>query len=199
VNTVKTPSVWRFVLLTLLWLPSCFVVWYLSAPYHSAALGVLTHLLVNSLTPDILSTLTHPQIVLVFVTNIEIHAAPGMTGMLMLEINPLDYTYGLAFFVALMLAAQAKLWKILAGVIILLPFQSWGIAFDFLVQIGIKLGDEVSAQTGLLSWHKDAIGVAYQLGYLIFPSLLPVMLWAIFNAQFIESLQHAQITTKAGA
>jgi len=37
------------------------------------------------------------------------------------EVNPLLYTYGLAFFVALMLAAGTKWWKILVGAVALLP------------------------------------------------------------------------------
>ena len=49
-----------------------------------------------------------------------------------------------------MLAERAKWWKILVGTVVLLPFQSWGIAFDFLGQVGIQVGPDVSAQAGLV-------------------------------------------------
>ena len=72
-----------------------------------------------------------------------------------------------------MLAERAKWWKILVGTVVLLPFQSWGIAFDFLAQVGIQVGPDVSAQAGLVGWRLVAVAVGYQLGALIFPSLIP--------------------------
>ena len=80
-----------------------------------------------------------------------------------------------------MLAARAKAWKILVGAAVLLPFQSWGIAFDFLAQVGVRLGPEVSAQAGLQGWRAETIALGYQLGSLIFPTLLPVVVWATFS------------------
>ena len=85
-----------------------------------------------------------------------------------------------------MLAARAKFWKILLGAAALLPFQSWGIAFDFLVQVGIRLGPEIAAQAGLFGWRREAIALGYQIGSLILPSLMPVVLWAICSRRFIE-------------
>ena len=64
---------------------------------------------------------------------------------------------------------------------LLLPFQGWGIAFDFLAQVGIKLGPAVAAQAGLGGWRVEAIAIGYQIGTLILPSLVPVVLWAVFN------------------
>ena len=94
----------------------------------------------------------------------------------------------MAFFVALMLAARAPWWKILAGAALLLPFQGWGMAFDFLAQVGVRLGPEVAAQAGLAGWRTEAIALGYQVGALILPSLVPVVLWALFSREFIESL-----------
>ena len=136
----------------------------------------------------IVSSLEHPGFDLVFVTTLEVHSEPGLTALLVPEVNPLLYTYGLALFLALMLAARARWWKILIGAIVLLPFQSWGIAFDFLVQIGVKLGPDVAAQAGLIGWRTEAIALGYQVGNLIFPTLIPVVLWALFNRTFIESV-----------
>ena len=61
----------------------------------------------------------------------------------------------------------------------LLPFQNWGIAFDFLAQVGIKLGPDVSAQASLFGLRVEAIALGYQIGNLIFPSLIPVVLWTV--------------------
>lgn len=186
--TADAPTLGKFVLRILLWLPPCFAAWYFSAHYHAAIAGALARLLVNQFQSGIVSALEQPGIDLVFVTTIEVHPEPGMTALMLPEVNPLLYTYGLAFFLALMLAARAKWWKILVGAVVLLPFQSWGIAFDFLAQVGVKLGPEVSAQADLLGWRREAIALGYQIGNLISPSLIPVVLWAVFSRPFIESV-----------
>jgi len=186
--TEESPALGKFVLRTILWLPPCFAAWYFSAHYHAAFAGALARLLVDQFKSGIVSALEQPGIDLVFVTTLEVHPEPGLTALLLPEVNPLLYTYGLAFFLALMLAARARWWKILAGAVVLLPFQSWGIAFDFLAQVGVTLGPEVSAQAGLIGWRREAIALGYQIGNLIFPSLIPVVLWALFSRQFIENL-----------
>ena len=186
--TAAAPSLKKFVLHTFLWLPPCFAAWYFSAPYHAAVAGRLARLFANQFTTGIVSALEQTGTVLVFVTTIKVHPAPGQTALLVPEVNPMLYTYGLALFLALMLAERAKWWKVLAGVAVLLPFQAWGIAFDFLAQVGIQLGADVSAQAGLLGWRAEAIALCYQLGVLIFPSLVPIVLWAASSELFKVSV-----------
>jgi hypothetical protein len=143
---------------------------------------------VNQVAPGIVSALEQPGLDLIFVTTLKVHPAPGQAALLVPEVNPLLYTYGLAFFFALMLAERAKWWKIMVGAIMLLPFQIWGVAFDFLAQVGVRLGPEISAQAGLFGWRAEAIALGYQIGILIFPSLIPIVLWAAFNRTFIENI-----------
>jgi hypothetical protein len=40
-----------------------------------------------------------------------------------------------------------------------------------------------------LGWRREAIAIGYQAGTLIFPSLVPVLLWAVFNRAFIAGLR----------
>lgn len=183
-----SPTLASFVLRTLLWLPVCLAAWYLGAKLHSAIVGGLSTVLLNLLRSGIVSGFEQAGQNLEFVTTLEVNAAPGQVGVLVPEVNPLLYTYGLAFFLALMLAARARWGAILAGAALLLPFQSWGIAFDFLVQVGIKLGPGVAAQAGVAGWRAEAIALGYQIGTLILPSLVPVALWAAFNRPFIQGL-----------
>ncbi len=187
--TAGASSLGAFVLRTILWLPPCFAAWYFSAQYHAAVVGWLARVLVNWFRPGIVSALEQQGFALVFVTTIEVHPAPGQTAVLLPEVNPLIYTYGLALFLALMLAARARWWQLLVGAAVLVPFQSWGIAFDFLVQVGVRLGPDVSAQSGVFGWRREAIALGYQVGSLIFPSGVPVVLWAAFSRQFIEGLR----------
>ncbi len=183
----SAPSLGKFVLHTFLWLPPCFAAWYFTAQYHAAIAGKLARLIVEQLRSGLVSAVERQGLDLVFVTTLKVHPAPGQTAVLLPEVNPLLYTYGLALFVALMLAARARWWTILAGAAALLPFQSWGIAFDFLAQVAVRLGPEVATQAGLLGWRREAIALGYQVGSLILPTLVPVVLWALLNRTFIES------------
>lgn len=176
-----------FVLRVFLWLPLCLAAWYYSATQHAAIAGWLARIFIDQFKAGIVTELERSGVDLVFVTSIKVHPGPGQTALLLPDVNPLVYTYGLAFMVALMLGARTQWWKILVSVVALLPFQAWGIAFDILVQVGVKSGPEVSAQAGLFGWRLDAIALGYQIGSLILPTLIPVLLWAAFNRPFIEN------------
>lgn len=190
--TAPSPSLGMLSLRTLLWLPLCLAVWYFSAHFHTAIVGALAHMLLNLFQPGMVSALEQTGSNLEFVTTLKVYSEPDQVGLLVPEVSPLIYTYGLAFFVALMLAANAHWWKIIVGAIALLPFQAWGIVFGLLVQVGIKLGPDIAAQAGIFGWHRDAIALSYQVGSLIFPSLIPVVLWASFNRTFIKGLLRSQ-------
>lgn len=190
--TGSTAALGRFVLRVFLWLPPCFAAWYFTAPYHSTVAAGFARFFVALFNAALISATEYPATGLVFVTRLQVEQAPGRLGVLAIEVNPLIYSYGLALFLALMLAARARWWKVLAGAAILFPFQGWGIGFDFLAQLGAKMGPAVAAQAGLLA-SREAIALAYQVGNLVFPSLVPVALFVAFSRPYVDSLVPAGI------
>lgn len=184
---MRPDSLPRFVLRVFLWVPPCFAAWYASATYHAAITGWLSLVMIDLFEPGIVKGVERSGIDLVFVTRIPVQSASG-AGMLLVEVGPLIYSYGLALFLALMLAARAAWWKLILGAFALLPFEAWGIAFDFLAQAAIKLGPEVAAQAGFSGGQREAIVFGYQLGSLILPPLAPVVLWAALNRRFLEGV-----------
>jgi hypothetical protein len=185
---VSGATVGAFVVRLLLWLPACFALWALAAPYHASIAGGFAQIWVAFLAPGLLTTIDRSETSLAFVTTLLIHPAPGQDAILVPEVAARVYTYGVAMLMALMLAARARGWKIVAGLALLLPFQGFGLAFDFLAQVGIGLGPAVSAQTGFTSWQREAIALGYQVGSVILPSLAPVIVWAALCQPFIASL-----------
>jgi hypothetical protein len=174
-----------FVARTLLWLPVCFAAWYLSAPYAGMLVGSLARMAIAAFSPALIGPIERTGSDLVFVTGLELRAPGGAIGEVLVEVNPLIYTFGLAFFAALMLASRAKPWKIALGAVALLPFQAAGVAFDILVQLAVKLGPDVAAQAAFAGWQREAIALGYQVGALIFPTLVPVILWALLDRSFM--------------
>jgi hypothetical protein len=88
-----------------------------------------------------------------------------------------------------MLAARARWWQIAAGIAVLLPFQSWGIAFDFLAQVGFRLGPDISSRAGLSGWRVEVVALGYQVGSLLLPTLMPVILWGCFCPAYLGLLR----------
>ena len=185
---MRPDSLARFILRTLAWLPVCFAIWFWTATYVAPVVGSLARVSIAAFAPRLVTGLERDGIDLVFVTGLEIHPAPGQAALVLVDINPLVYTYGLGLFAALMLAARSRLWKLAVGALSLLPFQAWGVAFDFLVQVGVTLGPEVAVQAAFTSAQREAIALGYQAGALIFPTLAPVALWACLNQPFLKGL-----------
>jgi len=184
---VKAAPVGNFAVRALLWLPPSFGLWYLLAPWHASIAGAFAHIWLAFLAPGLVATVERTGTTLAFVTTLRVTQA-GQQGVLVPEAGALVYTYGLALLVALMMAARARWWKILAGAGLLLPFQGWGLALDLLAQVGVTLGPEISAQAGLADGRREAIALGYQVGSVILPSLMPVIAWAILCRSFIEQL-----------
>lgn len=76
----------------------------------------------------------------------------------------------------------------LAGALLLVPFQAWGICFDLLKQAAVTAGPGVVAQTGLMPWQIEGVALGYQFGALILPAMAPIGLWLAFNRGFIPML-----------
>ena len=184
----RAPSLGAFVLRTLLWLPPCLGAWHFGGTFVADAGSALARLMLDALRPGLVETIERDGVDLVFVTTLAAKDASGQTGALLATVDPQLYTFGLALFVALMLAARVRAWMIVAGAALLVPFQAWSITFDFLAQLGIRSGAAVAAQAGLLGWRREAIALGYQVGALILPSLAPVLLWVAFNRGFIDGL-----------
>ena len=181
------PTMARIALRTLLWLPPCFGAWHFGAAFLGSAAASAAVAGVNLLRPHLVSAVESHDRALAFVTSLEVYPQPGVTGVLVVEVNPLVYTAGVPLFAALMLASGARWWKLVAGAALLLPFQAWGLAFDFLAQL-VKGGPELAGRAALLGWRAEASALGYQLGSLIFPALAPVALWMAFNRPLITDL-----------
>jgi hypothetical protein len=177
-----------FAVRALLWLPPSFVLWYVLAPWHASIAAAFARVWLALLAPGLVVAVERTGATLDFVTTLRFEPVAGHEAVLVPQAGALIYTYGLALLIALMMAARARWWKILAGAALLLPFQGWGLALDLLAQVGIGLGPDVALQAGIADWRREAIALGYQLGSVILPSLMPVMAWAILCRPFIEEL-----------
>jgi len=180
-------SLWPFLGRTVAWLVPCFAAWYLLSRWHAPVPSWLAFHFIQLFQPNVVTDWAYADHLVTFGTTIKVRAAGGQMALLLPEVRALAYTWGLALFLALSLAARARAWTFAAGVALLLPLQAWGIAFDLLMQVGIGLRADLALQTGLSAGQREFIALGYQLGALILPSLAPVMLWAGFNRKLFPS------------
>jgi hypothetical protein len=178
----------RFALRVLAWLAPCFAAWFLLASWQARPAAWIGWGIARLCAHPIVEAVQFGPNAVTFLTSIAVRDPSGAAGTLVVEVNPLLYTYGTALFAALMLASRARIGAIAAGIAFLLPFQAWGIAFDFLVNVGVRSGPAVAQLAGIGGGWREAVALAYQLGALILPVLAPVALWAAMRRPFIASL-----------
>jgi hypothetical protein len=116
----------------------------------------------------------------------------GMRADAVLELvaNPLKYTFGVPFFLALLFASHPTglAWKTFAGSALLAALASIALACDVLLQIGGLAAPGGSPLFAFASLAREMIALGYQLGTLVFPTVAPVLVWAAMDRATVLAL-----------
>jgi hypothetical protein len=212
------PSLKRFLLQAVLWLPLAFFLWYV---LRSAVVWPATRLAgwaLSSWMPELYARVGQEYAHFNYIALANVAGVPGLPGSeiaVTLQANALMYCYGLAVLVGLVMATPLD-WKrtfaqLGAGLLVLVPTQAFSlmgdalktVAYDFVPAVSSGLQEEFPqaaaaagakaavAAKAVLAAHglgAEGIGLWYQFGYLILPPIVPVVIWILFNRRFIESL-----------
>ena len=171
----------------LAWLVPCFAAWYWLAPWLDRPAVWLAEGWIGLFREGLLSRVEVDGRMLNFVTSVVVQAAPGERGVLVVDVNPQLSTYGAPFLAALVLASRGGWRRLVLGLALLVPFQAWSLGFDFLANL-LRVGREVALEAGLLGWRGEFAALAYQLGSLLFPTLVPVALWVAMQGSYVREL-----------
>lgn len=111
--------------------------------------------------------------------------AGGRLASIVVEADPGRYAYGLPIFLALLFAVRlrGRSGHALLGYLLLLPAQAFSLTMFVLIQIVLyaKLSAEVLK---VPHWQIEAIVYGYQVGTLVIPTLVPIMLWLWVEREF---------------
>lgn len=120
---------------------------------------------------------------LTLLTRLAMVAPDGRVGEIALDVRMLKYCYGMPLLAALVIASWPRgwWWKLLLGLAVLVPFQAWGICAEWLLQVALYSGPAPARQAGFGPVSANLIGAGYQLGFLMFPTLAPVLVWLAFD------------------
>lgn len=182
---------YSFLLKGALALPFCLALWYWQAEIFNWPAAKLSGSILSWLFSWVESVDWGHRLLDVNTTlQVDVPGQAGRIALMVAEVNPLIYSYGLPLYFALFIASgnQRHWGKLLLGALILVPIQTWGICFDILKQVAISAGPAVSSQAGFSDLQRDVIALCYQLGYLILPTLAPVVVWLLLSPKFLPML-----------
>lgn len=178
----------QFIVRLLVCLPLAFLAWHFLADVLAWALSYLVDIARSFFLSRTVGRAEINAGLLIFPVRADAYAFGGKVAELLVEIDPRLFTYGLPVFAALMVATGAKLRLLLLGVVLLLPFQAWGIFFDLLKQIALPTMEGMPKNLDFGGLPRELIALGYQFGVLILPMLAPVVLAAVFTRERVRHL-----------
>ncbi len=207
-------SVKQFFIQAVLWLPLAFFLWYVLRTAVVALPVQVAGFLLERGLPDVVAKVEQdlladadgvPQPTMVITTTLPATGvAPNEFGDLPFQattVEPLLFCYGLAVFVGLVMATPLT-WRQtfaqwIGGWLILIPIQGFGIAAAGVKQLSFDSGDALRVMVDNAGFAQELIAYAYQLGYLMLPPVLPVVIWILFNRDFVERIAGPVFTRSA--
>lgn len=177
-----------FLLQAIAWFIAWLFVWYQLGSVVTLPVNLLAKAVVATLFPDWAEGVQQAESTLTLLTTLEVQGMTGIPEGQIAVFSPeahfLKYGYGLPLLIALLFASDAQkvFRKVALGALILLPFQVWGVCFDWLKQVAIETGVAPFSPVA-----REVIAFGYQFGYLVLPSLIPVLLWAMMDKRFIAT------------
>jgi len=203
--TEEPVSVKQFFIQAVLWLPLAFFTWYMLRTAVVAVPVKVAGFLLERGLPDVIAKVEQdlladadgvPQPTMVITTTLPATGvAPNEFGDLPFQattLEPLLFCYGLAVFVGLVMATPLT-WRQtfaqwIGGWLLLVPIQAFGIAAAGLKQLSFDSGDALRVMVDNAGFSQELIAYAYQLGYLMLPPVVPVVIWILFNRDFVERI-----------
>ena len=189
----ETMRLGELLLLAFLWMLFGFMLWYYLSAFHGIPVRMVADVLLNSTLGDsFYNIIPNPDRHYLFQvqTQIPFRFPDGTTEPLGFIINPLVYGYGLPLLFGLLMASNAPLWRklltLLGGYFAVMVVQIWGVYWQALKMLSFNFGPQVAQLVTEAGVSQTAIALAYQLGVLIFPPLIPVIIWVLASWREVE-------------
>lgn len=179
-----------FFLQAMLWLPLGFALWFYVAGAMVYPTQLVAGWLLPAMLPDSYATVFQESFML-YVESVPL-IFDGRAGVVTVDVNVMLYGYGLPIAFGLImstpLSGSQRARQLLIAVAACLAVQTFGACADALQQAAYGQGPELRATLPQSAWFMNAIAAAYQLGYLVFPAIMPIVIWFGLNRAFIEQL-----------
>lgn len=181
-------------LLAALWLPLGFFLWFKFGPLFVRLNAVLSSWLLTTVLPNAVSGISQVQHILEINTLLPAETLyQGRVALQVITVNPMIYGYGIPLVLGLVMATPKlsvlqRAAQLLAGYLLLVCVQTWGVFWETLKDMALSLGPygaQAVAETGI---PVTLIALCYQLGYLMLTPVAPLIIWIVFNRRFLEKI-----------
>ena len=183
----------EMLILAFLWMVFGFMLWYYLSAFHGVPVRLLaSEILSRWLGSEFMNIIPNPDrhYLLQVQTQIPFVFSDGSREALGFIINPLVYGFGLPLLFGLVMASGASFLKkigvLLAGYVVILLVQVWGVVWQSLKMLAFNFGPDAHQVVINAGISDELIALCYQLGVLIFPPLAPVILWVLANWKLVE-------------
>jgi len=183
----------ELLILACLWMIFGFMLWYYLSAFHGAPVRMLaSEILSYLLGSDFLNIIPNPDRHYLFQvqTKIPFQFPDGSRESLGFIVNPLIFGYGLPLLFGLVMASGVsflrKLGILLGGYLAVMLIQVWGVVWQSLKMLAFNFGAEAGQVVTNAGISLELIALCYQLGVLIFPPLMPIIIWVLANWTLIE-------------
>ncbi len=188
-------SITAFMLRVILALPLCFAAWYFAwKPLSSVPVWLSSQMIELSDTIRIeRAEATDHQIkytLRIGADDWRYRSGKSEKAVADVDVSVLIYTYGLPFFVALILAAWSplRIGRLIVALGILFIGQAFSVGMDLLKQLVIDNGAALSQALAFPALGREAIAIGYQIGALLLPTLVPIILWLSYDNGMLKKL-----------
>jgi len=183
----------ELLILAVLWMVFGFMLWYYLSAFHGVPVRLLSNeILTRLLGSEFWNIIPNPDRHYLFQvqTKIPFRFPDGSEEALGFIINPLIYGYGLPLLFGLVMASGVsfirKMATLLVGYTCVMLIQVWGVVWQALKMLAFNFGPDAHQLVSDAGISDELIALCYQLGVLIFPPLVPVILWVLANWALIE-------------
>jgi len=194
----------ELLILAFLWMIFGFMLWYYLSAFHGTPVRLLANeILSRWLGSEFLNIIPNPDRHYLFQvhTRIPFQFPDGSREALGFIVNPLVYGFGLPLLFGLVMASGVSLLRkagiLLGGYICVMLIQVWGVVWQTLKMLAFNFGPDAHQVIIDAGISDELIALCYQLGVLIFPPLVPVVLWVLTNWALIEQFTGRQRNTDA--
>jgi hypothetical protein len=194
----------ELLILAFLWMIFGFMLWYYLSAFHGTPVRLLANeILSRWLGSEFLNIIPNPDRHYLFQvqTRIPFQFPDGSREALGFIVNPLVYGFGLPLLFGLVMASGVPFLRktgiLLVGYICVMLIQVWGVVWQTLKMLAFNFGPDAHQVIIDAGISDELIALCYQLGVLIFPPLVPVVLWVLANWALIEQFTGWQRNTDA--
>jgi hypothetical protein len=183
----------ELLILAFLWMIFGFMLWYYLSAFHGVPVRMLSSQALSAvLGSDFLSIIPNPDRHYLFQvqTTIPFQFPDGSREALGFIVNPLIFGFGLPLLFGLVMASGVSMFRkigvLLCGYVAVTLVQVWGVFWQSLKMLAFNFGEDARQVVMEAGVSEELIALCYQLGVLILPPLVPIILWVLINWTLIE-------------